>query len=151
MNVRVMLALSHKLDVFFAGAIGLKFEIIDLESVKELQIVCVDDGREVHSAEQLREHLGMGHGQMWLLREDKDLSPLARSVNVDRISPIISKLTTGDLEKNLLVWAKDKQHLKYLEVSPSTANQVHSSCKWYCCIAWLTVRPFNSCLQILRS
>ena len=92
--------------------------------MKNLQIVCKNDGREIHSAEQLKEHLAMRHKDMWLLREDDDLDAFGRAVNLDRISPIISNLTTGDLEENLMVWVKDEELCQYLDVSQSTVNQV---------------------------
>ena len=123
-NVCVPLVLYILWTCSFAGALRLEFGITELEAVKSLQIVCQKDGREMHSAEQLKEHLAMGHKEMWLLREDFNLSPFALAVNVDRISPIISKLTTGDLEENLMVWVKDEELCQYLDVSQSTVNQV---------------------------
>ena len=102
--------------MFIAGVIGLKFSITDLKAVKDLPIVCVEDSREMHSEEQLREHLAMGHKKMWLMREEKDASDMALAVNVDRISPLITKLTTGDLENNILMWFKDEKLSFYLEV-----------------------------------
>ena len=87
--------------------------------MKKLQIVCKEDGREVNSTEQLREHLIKGHKYMLLLKEDNELTHMTLAVNVDKISPLVTKLTTGDLEENLLVWAKNKLLNHYLEVSQS--------------------------------
>ena len=127
---------SWTCSLLLAGALGLKFEITELESVKNLQIVCKNDGREIHSAEQLKEHLAMRHKDMWLLREDDDLDAFGRAVNLDRIFPIISKLTTGNPDENVLVWAKDKQLVKFLDVSQSTMILLDVLCEnggalWY--------------------
>ena len=113
-------ALNPTLYIFIVGVIGLRYRLTDPGAAKELQIVCVEDGREMRSEEQLREHLAMGHKKMWLMREENDLTGMARAVNVDRISPLISKLTTGDLEKNILTWAKDEQLSLYLDVCRSS-------------------------------
>ena len=108
--------MSCYLHMFIAGVIGLKYRMTDPGAAKDLPIVCVEDGREMHSVEQLREHLAMGHKEMWLMREENDSSDMALALNADRISPLISKLTTGDLEKNILAWSKNVKLSFYLEV-----------------------------------
>ena len=113
----VDVVVNHTLDMLITKAIGLKLKKTDLESLAKLKIVCGEDGGEVDSTEQLREHSAVGHKEMPLLREERKISEMALARNGDRMSALISELTTGDLEKNISVWAKNEQLSRYLQVS----------------------------------
>ena len=76
-------------------------------------MVCEEDNREMRSTEQLREHLAMGHTRMYLMREESALDEFEIATNLDKMWDFFSELTKGDVEKNLLLWAKDRpQHLR---------------------------------------
>ena len=112
-----MHVLNHTLEMFITVATGLKLKKPDQESLAKLKIVCGEDGREVDSTEQLREHSAVGHKEILLLRDEREISEMALARDGDRMSALISELTTGNLEKNISVWAKNEQLSRYLQVS----------------------------------
>lgn len=102
-----------------AGAAGLKYVKCDPMSVRKLELVCRADGHEIKSTEQLQQHLAWGHGQMFLMGEETELNEFDIALNLDKMSRYLTELTTGDVEKNLLMWASTRpDHLRVGRPSP---------------------------------
>lgn len=93
--------------------------------MKAYQMVCNRDGREINSSDDLRGHLGKGHFKMCLLDKESECSEFALAVNADKVSGWLAELTTGNLEENLQLWAKDRP--RHLAVSK--ASRPHDYCR----------------------